>query len=139
RRWAGRRNRRTRRGTRVNPSRPGYCVPRFRCRRPQPGRWVQRVHQWTNAPEQGAGLGDESFDEFYRATAARTYRYTYALCGDIGIAQDLTQEAYIRAWQRWRRVSGYEHAESWVRLVATRLAIDRWRRSRARHRVEAAL
>ena len=67
------------------------------------------------------------FDEFYRATARRTLRYAYAVTGDLGAAQDLTQEAYIRAWQRWRMITGYDSQESWLRLVVTRLASDRWR------------
>ena len=59
-------------------------------------------------------------------------RYAYAVTGDLGAAQDLTQEAFIRAWQQWSKVSRYERAEAWVRLVVTRLATDRWRQLRAR-------
>jgi RNA polymerase sigma-70 factor, ECF subfamily len=78
----------------------------------------------------------ESFDDFYRATARRVARYAFGLTGDQGEAQDVTQEAYIRAWRHWERVSSLEHAESWVRLVVTRLATDRWRRLRLRRRHE---
>jgi len=72
------------------------------------------------------------FDEFYRATSHRLLRYGYALTGDVTDAQDLVQEAYVRAWQRWRRLAGYDHTEAWVRLVLTRLATDNWRRRRNR-------
>lgn len=41
--------------------------------------------------------------------------------------QDFTQEAYTRAWQRWKRLQSYDNPESWLRLVVTRLATDRWR------------
>lgn len=68
------------------------------------------------------------FDEFYRDTSRRLMRYAYGLTGDPGEAQDLVQEAYARAWQRWRRVSGYEDPEAWLRLVVNRLSTDRWRR-----------
>lgn len=74
----------------------------------------------------------DGFDEFYRATSARMLRYGYALTGDLPEAQDLVQEAYVRAWQRWRRLAGYDHTEGWVRLVLTRLATDSWRRLRNR-------
>ncbi|MEJ3747536.1 SigE family RNA polymerase sigma factor [Actinomycetes bacterium KLBMP 9797] len=74
----------------------------------------------------------DGFDDFYRATSARMLRYGYALTGDLGDAQDLVQEAYVRAWQRWRRLATYDHTESWVRLVLTRLAHDSWRRLRSR-------
>ncbi|MBX7269899.1 SigE family RNA polymerase sigma factor [Micromonospora sp. Llam7] len=70
----------------------------------------------------------EGFDEFYRGTAGRMLRYGYALTGDLAEAQDIVQEAYVRAWQRWRKVAAYDHTESWVRLVVARLATDRWRR-----------
>ncbi|MEV6347254.1 SigE family RNA polymerase sigma factor [Actinoplanes sp. NPDC051851] len=68
------------------------------------------------------------FDDFYRDTARRLARYAYGLTGDPGEAQDLVQEAYARAWQRWRRVSAYEDPEAWLRLVVNRLSADRWRR-----------
>ncbi|MGN9909999.1 SigE family RNA polymerase sigma factor [Phytohabitans sp. LJ34] len=74
----------------------------------------------------------DGFDEFYRATSARMLRYGFALTGDLPEAQDLVQEAYVRAWQRWRRLAGYDHVEGWVRLVLTRLATDSWRRLRNR-------
>ena len=68
------------------------------------------------------------FDAFYRDTSRRLLRYAYGLTGDPGEAQDLVQEAYARAWQRWRRLAGYEEPEAWLRLVVNRLAPDRWRR-----------
>jgi RNA polymerase sigma-70 factor (ECF subfamily) len=68
------------------------------------------------------------FDSFYRDTSRRLLRYAYGLTGDPGEAQDLVQEAYARAWQRWRKVSGYEDPEAWLRLVVNRLSTDRWRR-----------
>jgi RNA polymerase sigma-70 factor (sigma-E family) len=74
-------------------------------------------------------MGDvEGFDACYRGTSARLVRYAYGLVGDPAEAQDLVQEAYARAWQRWRRVSGYDDIEAWLRVVVTRLATDRWRR-----------
>jgi RNA polymerase sigma-70 factor, ECF subfamily len=79
----------------------------------------------------------ERFDAFYRDTSRRLARYAYGLTGDVAEAQDLVQEAYARAWQRWRRVSGYDNAEGWLRLVVTRLAMDRWRHLRVR-RIRAA-
>lgn len=78
------------------------------------------------------------FDGFYRDTARRLTRYAYGLTGDPGEAQDLVQEAYARAWQRWRRLSGYEDPEAWLRLVVNRLSSDRWRRLGVRRSRAAA-
>jgi RNA polymerase sigma-70 factor (sigma-E family) len=79
------------------------------------------------------------FDAFYRDTSRRLLRYAYGLTGDAAEAQDLVQEAYARAWQRRRRLAGYEDPEAWLRLVVNRLATDRWRRLGVRRkRAEAA-
>jgi len=67
------------------------------------------------------------FEAFYAGTSRRLLRYTFGLTGDLAEAQDLTQEAYARAWQRWRRLRRYDNPEGWLRLVVSRLATDRWR------------
>jgi RNA polymerase sigma-70 factor (ECF subfamily) len=76
----------------------------------------------------------EGFDDFYRGSRQRLLGFVYALTGDLAEAQDAVQEAYVRAWQRWSTVSRYEEPEAWMRRVAARIAISRWRglRSRAR-------
>lgn len=71
-----------------------------------------------------------SFDDFYDATAMRVVRYTYALTGNVPDAQDIAQEAFARAWQRWDSIRGYDSPEAWVRRVATNLATSRFRRDR---------
>jgi RNA polymerase sigma-70 factor (ECF subfamily) len=82
------------------------------------------------------------FADFYAATWSRTLAVTYALTGDRGVAEELAQEAYVKAWSHWRKVSTYEQPAAWVRQVATRLSVSRWRRTRvaaswlARHRTE---
>jgi RNA polymerase sigma-70 factor (ECF subfamily) len=78
------------------------------------------------------------FDGFYRDTSRRLLRYAYGLTGDPGEAQDLVQEAYARAWQRWRRLSGYDDPEAWLRVVVNRLSTDRWRRLGVRRARAAA-
>jgi len=60
----------------------------------------------------------------------RVVRYTYALTGNVPDAQDIAQEAFARAWQRWDSIRGYDSPEAWVRRVATNLATSRFRRDR---------
>lgn len=81
----------------------------------------------------------DDFDEFYRATSRRTLQYAHALTADPTMAQDLTQEAYVRAWQRWSRLRGYERPEAWVRLIVSRLCTDGWRRLGRYRRIHARL
>ncbi|WBB65862.1 SigE family RNA polymerase sigma factor [Micromonospora sp. WMMD812] len=73
---------------------------------------------------------DDGFEEFYRTTRHRVVTVLYALGGDLAEAQDAAQEAYVRAWQRWERISAYGDAEAWVRTVGHRLLINRWRKIR---------
>jgi RNA polymerase sigma-70 factor, ECF subfamily len=70
------------------------------------------------------------FDQFYGATARRVVRHAYALTGNLADAQDVAQEAFARAWQRWDSVRTYDSPEAWVRRVATNLATSRLRRDR---------
>ena len=82
-----------------------------------------------------------SFDDFYRTTSRRVLHHVYAMTGDRTEAQDCVQEAYARAWQRWGQLHGGRGGEAagdpeaWVRTVARRVAVSRWRRTRtaARH------
>ncbi|MBY8873667.1 SigE family RNA polymerase sigma factor [Micromonospora sp. PLK6-60] len=73
---------------------------------------------------------DEGFEEFYRDTRHRVVTVLYALGGDLAEAQDAAQEAYVRAWQRWDRIAGYDDPEAWVRTVGHRLLVNRWRKIR---------
>ena len=72
----------------------------------------------------------EDFDGFYARTAPHLVRQVFAMTGDLSEAQDVVQEAFVRAWQRWRTVQEYDVPEAWVRRVAMRLAVSRWRRAR---------
>ncbi|BCL15648.1 SigE family RNA polymerase sigma factor [Micromonospora sagamiensis] len=76
----------------------------------------------------------DGFDEFYRGSRQRLLGFVYALTGDLAEAQDAVQEAYVRAWQRWSTVGRYDDPEAWVRVVASRIAVSRWRSLRSRAR-----
>jgi RNA polymerase sigma-70 factor (ECF subfamily) len=77
------------------------------------------------------------FDSFYVATRDRLLHALYAMTGDLAEAQDVVQEAYARAWQRWSKLASYDDPAAWVRTVAWRLAVSR--RRKARNRIGAAL
>jgi RNA polymerase sigma-70 factor (ECF subfamily) len=68
------------------------------------------------------------FDSFYAATCGDVVAMLYPLTGNLADAQDLAQEAFCRAWQRWSVLSGYDEPVGWVKRVAARLAIDTFRR-----------
>jgi RNA polymerase sigma-70 factor (ECF subfamily) len=80
-----------------------------------------------------------SFDDFYESTRRELLGQLYLLCGNRQEAEDCLQEAYMRAWAHWAEVSNYDQPAAWVRTVAWRLAVGRWRRlrTRAKHMARA--
>jgi RNA polymerase sigma-70 factor (ECF subfamily) len=76
------------------------------------------------------GLDEREFDQLYAASYRRLVGQTYAMCGDLAEAQDCVQEAFVRAWDKRRSLDADQSPEAWVRTVAYRLAVSRWRRAR---------
>ena len=70
------------------------------------------------------------FDSFYAGTCAGVLRQIFFITGDLPEAEDVVHEAYERAWLRWDSVHVADSPEAWVRTVARRLAVSRWRRAR---------
>lgn len=68
----------------------------------------------------------DRFGERFDDLSAVAHRVAYRLLGDRGEAEEVTQEALVRAYLRWRRIAPY--AEPWVARVATNLALDQHRR-----------
>ena len=73
--------------------------------------------------------GAEEFDGLYVRSRDRLAAQLVRLTGDAAEAQDLVQEAFMRAWLRWEKVGAYDDPEGWVRRVAFNLAVSRWRRA----------
>ncbi len=55
-------------------------------------------------------------------------------CGDVHLAEELVQEALVRACRRWSHVSVMSSPEGWTYRVAVNLANSAWRRQRAERR-----
>lgn len=75
-------------------------------------------------------MDEAGFDAFYNASFSKLVRQIYAVCGNLAEAQDCVQEAFVRAWDRRRQLDEARSPEAWVRTVAHRLAISRWRKAR---------
>jgi RNA polymerase sigma-70 factor (ECF subfamily) len=76
-----------------------------------------------------SGLDERAFDDLYAGSYRRLVGQIYAMCGDLAEAQDCVQEAFVRAWTKRRSLDAEQSPEAWVRTVASRLAISRWRRT----------
>ncbi|MGW1284538.1 SigE family RNA polymerase sigma factor [Streptomyces sp. NPDC002586] len=75
-------------------------------------------------------MTEDEFDAFYAAAFPRLTGQLYAFTGDHGEAQDVVQEAFVRAWDRRKSFLADSAPEAWIRTVAVRLAVSRWRRAR---------
>jgi RNA polymerase sigma-70 factor (ECF subfamily) len=75
-------------------------------------------------------MTEDEFDAFYASAFPRLVGQLFAMTGDHGEAQDVVQEAFVRAWDRRSDFLADEAPEAWIRTVATRLAVSRWRRAR---------
>ncbi len=86
-----------------------------------------------------AGRGDEAALEcFIKATQRDVWR-SVAYLGDPGMAEDLTQETYLRAITALPRFSGRSSARTWLLSIARRVVVDQIRRNQARPRVQYAI
>ena len=73
-----------------------------------------------------ARLGDEvAFARLIEAEAPRTYRAVLAVLRSPEDAQEVMQDASIRAWRQLRGLRDAESWPAWFRRIAVRQALDR--------------
>lgn len=73
-----------------------------------------------------------TFEEFYQACFDRLVGQLALVTGSLPEAEDVVQEAFLRAAAHWPSLRHYDVPEQWVRRVALRLAINQFRRARRR-------
>jgi RNA polymerase sigma-70 factor, ECF subfamily len=74
-------------------------------------------------------LTDRDLESIYRDHYPRFVRLAYSLVGRRDIAEELVQEAFIQANQKWRSISQYDDPTGWVRRVLVNRCTDTLRRS----------
>lgn len=80
-----------------------------------------------------AASREPTFELFFEDQHARFLRALYLLCGDAAEAEDLMQDAFLKVWERWDRVSGMDDPEGYL----FRTGMNLWR-SRGRRAARAA-
>jgi RNA polymerase sigma factor (sigma-70 family) len=68
------------------------------------------------------------FEAFYLREYYAVVQLAYALSGSRLAAEDIAQEAFLRAHRDWQRVGHYQYPRAWVRRVAANLATSTVRR-----------
>jgi len=86
------------------------------------GRDAELVHQF-----QAGDVG--AFDELYAEYYDRLRRYCERRLHDAGLAEDVAQEAFTRAYRALPRLRGERRFYPWLTVIASRLCIDTVRKN----------
>jgi len=73
----------------------------------------------------------QAFEELYRSTVGRIFALCMRMCGDRHLAEELTQESYLRAWQKLTTFRGEAAFTTWLHRIAVNVVIGN-RRVRVR-------
>ena len=80
-----------------------------------------------------------AFEELVRIYQADIWRLCFHLLGSHSLADDVTQDAFIRAYRFLPRYRGDSKFSTWLFSIARNCALDELRRAGRRRRVEDAL
>ena len=65
-----------------------------------------------------------AFGELVRRHRAGVINVVYRMCGDANLAEDMAQEAFLRAWQKFAGYQPRSPFRNWVYRIATNAALD---------------
>jgi RNA polymerase sigma-70 factor (ECF subfamily) len=89
--------------------------------------------------EQAAALAARAarFEEFYERERAGLVALVHALCrgSQPAVAEDIVQDAFVRAYEHWSQIADYDRPDLWIRRVAINLTTSRYRRLRTEGRL----
>jgi RNA polymerase sigma-70 factor (ECF subfamily) len=80
--------------------------------------------------ERAAGIAAQDFDQLVRLHQRRIYRVLLTLVRDQDLADNLTQECFLRAYQKRGSFRGEASVETWLIRIAINLARDHARNRR---------
>ena len=91
-------------------------------------------------PVDRAARGDvDAFEELYRENSGRVYLLCLRMCGDPSLAEELAQEAFIRAWQKLSSFRGDSAFSTWLHRVTVNVVLgDRRSTARREARIKPA-
>ena len=81
----------------------------------------------------------ESLERVYRQEATQIRAALAARTGDIGLAEDAVQDAFVEAMMHWPRDGVPANPGGWLATTARRKALDRLRRDKVGERKLALL
>lgn len=73
---------------------------------------------------QSAGSRQADFDALYQRYSREVWALAYSRRMDADLAQDITQEAFLRLWKQWENGEKILNLRAWLLRVARNLAED---------------
>jgi len=70
----------------------------------------------------------QAFEYFYLKYHRGIHKYTFDLCGDEGLAKDITQEVFKRLWDLRARMINNNHLQAYLYLIARQLFFQQLRK-----------
>lgn len=81
---------------------------------------------------------EEAFDEIYQIYHRRVYNFILKYVKETNLAQEYTQELFIRLWDKRASLSTEKPLEAQIFLIARNLTIDALRKNSVKKRIETA-
>jgi RNA polymerase sigma-70 factor, ECF subfamily len=78
--------------------------------------------------KEGKGLEESHFHELYETYFQEVYHYLLYFTNSQSDAEDLTQDAFIRAFHSYERFENRSSVKTWILSIARRTAIDHYRK-----------
>ena len=75
---------------------------------------------------------ERDYEWVYRTGFTSVARTVFLIVGSRAVAEEITQEAFLKLLQKWSTVCDYERPEAWARKVAVRMAVRHVGRERTR-------
>lgn len=72
----------------------------------------------------------QEFERLYHRTCQKAFNLAYRLVGNRSDAEDVSQDAYTRAWRNWDRYDRTRPFENWLYRIVTNLSYDCLRRKK---------
>lgn len=72
----------------------------------------------------------DEFERVFRSAYRPVLQTAFLVLQDRGRAEEVTQDAFLRLYERWGGAVTFEHPQAWVRRVPVRDAIRRAKRER---------
>ncbi len=105
---------------------------------PPPPPWLREVDEaeLIQRFRDGGRAGDEAYSELVQRQQAWVVRLVGYLLGNFSDAEDVAQEAFVRAFMHRETFQRGDNFRAWIRTIATRVAFNHRREAKTRLRYQ---